>query len=429
MPQSAKWRLTKIDVKTAFFQTGQAARDVYVVPPKKCKDRHQVLWLLLTASYGLVSSNAKWQVIYDHVLHDIGFCSIAVLPHLFYLKEKDGSVIAALSKIVDDFLICGETLTVNNVVDLLNKSFLLGIVVHGPGVLRYFGLNITQHDGYTTIIDGDDKLNRMGTAPVTRVRRSDVHDTLSPTERKMFASINSSVDWLCITASPLCFLISSIFQQNSPTATIATLCNQSAQLKQLQIIETHTYYCRPGDTLAQNISIIVFCDAIRSGDAGQLSHIGVLLIDEFACGSIFRIISCSSRKARFPVKSTGAAETIAAGEDIEIGKTNARVYFLLLPMKIDLIIVVDSKDLYTTLTTKRQSIGRSIRGDIGVIGFELEVRNVSKIIWIPGKLDPADARTKFDSPLTSVVAEMLSSGKILFTPSQSESCLSNRWLG
>lgn len=38
------------------------------------------------------------------------------------------------------------------------------------------------------------------------------------------------------------------------------------------------------------------------------------------------MISCSSHKARRPVKSTGAAETVAAEERIDIGKTIADTY-------------------------------------------------------------------------------------------------------
>ena len=56
------WRLSKIDVKSAFLQTGKAERDVYVIPPVESGDRGKCAWLLETASYGLVNANAKWQV-------------------------------------------------------------------------------------------------------------------------------------------------------------------------------------------------------------------------------------------------------------------------------------------------------------------------------------------------------------------------------
>lgn len=53
---------SKIDVNSAFVQTVNAHRDVYVIPPRDPTDRFKCLLLLLTASYGLVNSNANFQV-------------------------------------------------------------------------------------------------------------------------------------------------------------------------------------------------------------------------------------------------------------------------------------------------------------------------------------------------------------------------------
>lgn len=54
------WRLHKLYVKSAFLQTGNAERDVYVVPPRESSDHGRAQWLLLTPAYGLVITNVKW---------------------------------------------------------------------------------------------------------------------------------------------------------------------------------------------------------------------------------------------------------------------------------------------------------------------------------------------------------------------------------
>lgn len=132
------------------------------------------------------------------------------------------------------------------------------------------------------------------------------------------------------------------------------------------------------------------CDAGTNDDAGQLCHLGGLLIDDLVYSSILHVISWSSHKSRRPVKSTGAAETFAAGEGIETRKLLADAYCTLLQAAIDRTIVVDCKDLYTTLTTERQSIDRPTRGDIGVIRYEFEMRNAAKVTLLPGKINPTD---------------------------------------
>lgn len=55
-----KWHLSNIDMKTAFLETIEVQRNVHVVPLQDSEDYRCFVWLLLTASYGLISSNAIW---------------------------------------------------------------------------------------------------------------------------------------------------------------------------------------------------------------------------------------------------------------------------------------------------------------------------------------------------------------------------------
>lgn len=296
-------------------------------------------------------------------------------------------------------------------------------------MLRYFGLNIVKHDDQTITIDSYDKLNGISTAPITHTRRHDTTDMLNPAVKRVFATINSSVGWLGITAFRVCATIPCLFQQEAPSAAILTLCDQGACLSKLQQLDTSTHYPRPDDSLTNAVSIVVFCDAGLTLDAGQLCHIGGLSVDYLRAGSIFHAISWTSHKAHGPVHSTGAAEIMAADEGVDIGKILTRVYKTLLQVAINLIVVVDLKDLYTALTTQRQSIDCSIRGDVGVIGFEFDIENITKIVWIPGKLNPADVGKKFDSPLIPGVSQLLSTGLFPFSVNEIKSRASDSCLG
>ena len=81
-------------------------------------------------------------------------------------------------------------------------------------------------------------------------------------------------------------------------------------------------------------------------------------------------------------------------------------------MDIKLQTCVDSKDMFTSLSTQRNSIDRSIRSDVAFIRFEFQVGSVDKITWIPGKLNLADVLTKPDSPLTEALQLTLFPGKL-----------------
>lgn len=78
-------------------------------------------------------------------------------------------------------------------------------MMRGPGLLRYFGLDIIQHDDYSIIIDGDEKLDAFEANSLTLVRRRELGSELNITEVKACPSLNSSVGWsgiTGITASP-----------------------------------------------------------------------------------------------------------------------------------------------------------------------------------------------------------------------------------
>lgn len=70
-----------------------------------------------------------------------------------------------------------------------------------------------------------------------------------------------------------------------------------------------------------------------------------------------------SHKSHRPAKSIGLAEILAAGESIGSGKRLVKCYQELLNIKVGLDIVVDTKDLYTTLSTCRNSIEKSIKNE------------------------------------------------------------------
>lgn len=179
----------------------------------------------------------------------------------------------------------------------------------------------------------------------------------------------------------------------------------------------------------QNISVVVFSDAGRTCDDGQLCFIAGILFGTLSEGSIFHTVSWSSRKSKKPVKSVGAAEILAAGESIDEGKVIAHTYSLLLGFKVKLPIALDSKDLFQTLPTQRNSIDKSIRADVNVIHHEFETQNVHEIMWIPGKQNLADPGTKSDSPLTLSLPLMLFNGTLPFSFPNMESCTSDRPLG
>ena len=73
--------------------------------------------------------------------------------------------------------------------------------------------------------------------------------------------------------------------------------------------------------------------------------------------------------------------------------------------------LVDTKELYHSLSTQRNIVEKSIRGDVNFIRFTLETL-LNVMGWIRGTCNPADIGIKPNSALTDAVVLMLATGKI-----------------
>lgn len=120
---------------------------------------------------------------------------------------------------------------------------------------------------------------------------------------------------------------------------------------------------------------------------------------------------------------------MAAGEAIDEGKVLAQTLSAILNQHVKLYIALDTKDLYTSLSTKRNSIDKSIRADVNVIRFEFECCNFNRIIWIPDSVNLADPGTKANSPMIDALQLMQFTGSIPLDFIGHESTSSNRSLG
>lgn len=405
------WTLHKADVKSAFLQTGPAQRDVYVKPPRESGMKSTHFWLLLTAAYGLVNANAKWQVQSDTVFFDLGLNQCQQIPQIFYLHSGD-ELVLVVAKVVDDIKVAGKHDRAPKFITEFNKKFELGTVWSGPGQMRFFGLNLEQADDFTIRTDANDKLKNVDEYQLSRPRRKEFNDKLNEIEKSAFASANSSLGWIGIAVSPLCSLYASYLQQKAPDLLVCHLIEQVNILRKLKRIGTCMSYPRPTDNSQYVLTVLAFADASKSSENGQLGVLVGLLLGEMKMGSIFHPISWNSHKSKRPVKSVPAAEILATSEAIDESKMIAHAYMELLNLNVPVHVCVDSKDLFTSLSTQRNSIDRSIRSDVACIRHEFQVGNVDEISWIPGKLNLADVLTKPDSPLTDMLQLTLFTGRL-----------------
>lgn len=187
-----KWYLYKADVKAAFLQTGKVQRAVYVRPPRESSMKATNLWLRLSAAYGLVYSGAKWQNQSDQTFYDLGLDQFKHVQKLFY-KNGNGHLVIIAAKVVDDILVAGNEDEVKSFLKNFHERFTLGTLSKGPGNLRFFGINIYQHEEFFVETNADDKLEALQPFALSRTRRKQSKELASNLEVSSFSSTNSSL--------------------------------------------------------------------------------------------------------------------------------------------------------------------------------------------------------------------------------------------
>jgi len=215
-----------------------------------------------------------------------------------------------------------------------------------------------------------------------------------------------------MVASPFCSFYSSYLQQKAPDTTVSNVVEQINVLCKLKRFGTVISYPRPTDRGKYELLILVFADAAKPGDHGQIGVPTGLLVSELKNNSIFHPISWISHKSKRPVKSVPAADILASAEEIDEAKAISHTYSELIRIDIDAQLCVDSKDLFYISSTQRNSTDRSIRDDFACIWFEFQVGNLKKTTWIPGNVNLADNLTKTDNPITEALVLTIFNGRL-----------------
>lgn len=259
------WNVYKSDVKSAFLQTGNAERQIYVKPPRECKMRSTHLWLLLTAAYGLV--NAKWQVQSGACGYELGLRECQQIPQLFYKRHAEELLVFA-AKVVHDMKVAGSGANAKVLIDQFNKKFKLGMVAKSPEKLRFFGMSTTKNDDMTISTDADDKPNPLNEYAPTRIRRKQSDAPLNDLEKAIIESTNSSLGWIGSAALPFCSFSASCLQEKSPETKVYHLIEERIILRKLKNVRTTISYPRPEDKNKYELSLLAFADASK-GDTNR----------------------------------------------------------------------------------------------------------------------------------------------------------------
>ena len=192
---------------------------------------------------------------------------------------KNNQIVLIVAKIVYHLIMTGVKHFVDIFLKKFDDKFKFGSIVHGPGIIKFYGLTIEQFEDMSSTIHSDDKLNAIECFPLSRIRRRQADSVLNNVEKSSYMSVNSSLGWLGIAAYPLCSFYASHLQQKMPSVTVNAVKSQTDYLRLLKSHGTLIRYPSPPKNVQTTVSILVFSDAGRTVDHGQLSFLLVCYLD------------------------------------------------------------------------------------------------------------------------------------------------------
>ena len=132
-----------------------------------------------------------------------------------------------------------------------------------------------------------------------------------------------------------------------------------------------------------------------------------MLIGDPENSSVIHILQWGSHLSQRPVRSIASGEVLAVGSAIDKGKILSRTFSKLFKTYVPLSVVVDSKDLFTSLSTCCIPEDKTIRADLELLRYHYETHHLEELIWVPGSVNLADPLIKRDSPLSIALQLMI----------------------
>lgn len=197
---------------------------------------------------------------------------------------------------------------------------------------------------------------------------------------------------LGIAASPFhCFLRSHL-QQLIRAEKASILYSQENVIRICKLRGTNISFPNPSN-VQQNMSIATFYNAGGTNAHSLLLFISGIMIGPLSINLVVHVISWMPPKSKRPIWSIGAKGILAASEVFNQEKFFTSAYSTLTSATMTIVISVDSKELNTSLSTRRKSIHKSLLADAKNICFEFRMANVGKIFWLPGTFDLVNPST------------------------------------
>jgi len=300
----------------------------------------------------------------------------------------DGVLCGLLACHVDDILFGGSEKFHNEVIQNLRSTFTIGL--EEDTNLKYLGLTISQ--GFDSIsVCTDDYGKSLKELRLDEIQLED--EGFSAEQVTLLKQFCGQVNWISTQGRPdiafdSCYIANSVKSGNHK---IFASANKIVRKIQNQSITLNFHR----DFDVQSCCIVSFSNASFANlpNSGSQGSFISLLVDE---NGLYSPVAWQSRKIRRAVKSTIAAECLAAVEAAEMSVYLATVIknIFRFSKNIDTYIFCDNKNLVSAVHSSTNLEDKRLVIDVSVLRDMLEQKELTDFKWVSTDIQLANALTK-----------------------------------
>ena len=388
---SKNWSVNSIDIKAAFLQGAKFERDVYLKPPKEADCDVNTLWKLEKCVYGLNDAARTWYITMKTFLLSLGCTQVKTDPAAFYWFYK-GDLCGIFLMHVDDFLWGGTSKFEDIVIHQVRKTFFVGD--QSNNAFKYVGLEVMQN-GDGIMINQNKYCKSLDPIHVSAMRASRKGEDCNKPEIDNLRSLVGQLGWLCTSTRPdLSYEVLELScKLNHPK--VEDLLQANKCIRKANTYESTMFFPCLGDI--SKCKLVVYSDASHANLPDGSSSAGGFVV--FLVGENKRCcpLYWESKKIKRVVKSTLAAETLAATDAVDmafyLGKILSQVLYNVDKNAIPIELYVDNHSLYDNVYSTKNVSEKRLRIDIAILK-QMVYEGELKIFWMESRGQLADILTK-----------------------------------
>lgn len=395
------------DVTKAFIMSKTTLRrPIYMKAPKEMKLEKGKIVKVVRPVYGMPESPMHWFKTYiDYHKNTLSMSQSKLDPCLLYRSNEEG-VNGIIGIQVDD-TICAGTSSFLDEEKLRSKEFpSKGKETISSTAVRFNGVEL-QLSKNGIVMKQENYINEIDKGKF-RLKLS----------FEQFRSIRAKYAYAAFSTAPIALIHVALLAQYTESRYGEDM---EEALKLLNKCQEALYSNLSVDGLKyvyiprEQIEVVVCIDAAFAVNKDMSSQLGLLAMVRHKLNGDVNIIHFASGKSKRVCKSVLAAELFALVDGFDVGYSIAHSLQEIYGRQIDLTLYTDSQSLYGLCISLAHTTERRLQIDLSMIREAYERRDITNIVWIEGKNNPADDLTKI-TRRAGVLSEVIATNRFFPEP-------------